>query len=202
MKENIISRAGEPVGASFQCPTEPICRILLVDDYRAIRQLIPEVLNNSGYEVDTAADGAAAWEALQVKPFNLLITDYDMPKLTGVELVRKLRSASMTLPVILTSGSLPTEELAQNPSLQLAAMLLKPFSPEELLGTVSTVLNATVSAPGQLEPLPDWRSLLQPTSFDIAFERFRNAKEVVGNNQKTGLVNLQAWQTTMKYRHQ
>lgn len=93
-----------------------------------------------------------------MKPFNLLITDYDMPRLTGVELVRKLRSASMTLPVILTSGSLTAEELAQNPSLELAAILPKPFSPEELLGTVTNVLTATVSAPGQLERLPDLRS--------------------------------------------
>jgi CheY-like chemotaxis protein len=180
MKENKISQTGGPVGASFQCPTEPLCRILLVDDCRAIRQLIPEVLIPFGYEVDTAADGAAAWEALQMKPFNLLITDYEMPRLTGVELVRKLRSASMMLPVILTSGSLPMEELTQNPSLELAAILPKPFSPEELLGTMTNVLTATVSAPGQLERLPDWRSQQPETSFDIAFEHFRNAKEVVG----------------------
>jgi len=179
MKENQISQSGEPVGASFQCPTGPICRILLVDDCSAIRQLITELLIYSGYEVDTAADGAAAWEALQMKPFNLLITDYDMPRLTGVELVRKLRSASMMLPVILTSGSVPTEELAQNPSLELAAILPKPFSPEELLGTMTNVLTATVSSPWQLGRLPDWRRQLPETSFDIAFEHFRNAREVV-----------------------
>jgi CheY-like chemotaxis protein len=147
MKENKISQTGEPAGASLQCPTEPICRILLVDDNRAILQFSTEVLIHSGCEVATAADGAAAWEALQMKPFNLLITDNDMPRLTGVELVRKLRSASMTLPVILASGSLPMEELAQDPSLQLTAMLPKPFSPEGLLETVTNVLTATVSAP-------------------------------------------------------
>jgi DNA-binding response OmpR family regulator len=158
MKENKISQAEEPAGMPLQFPAESLCRILVVDDYRDIRQLSTEVLSHSGYKVDTAADGAAAWEALQSKAFNLLITDNDMPRLTGIELVRKLRSARMALPVILTTGNLRTEKLVQNPSLQLAALLPKPFSVEELLGTVTNVLSATVGAPGQLEPLPDWRS--------------------------------------------
>ncbi len=170
MKENKILQTGEPAGASLQCPTEPLCRILVVDDYKDIRQLSAEVLIHSGYAVDAAADGVDAWEALQIKAFNLLITDNDMPKLTGVELVRKLRSAHMALPVILATGRLPTEELVQNPSLHLAALLPKPFSPEELLGTVTNVLSVTVRAPEQLGPPPDWRS--QPSEDDLAKTRF------------------------------
>ena len=162
MKENKISQAGKLAGVPLECPTKPLYRILVVDDDKDIRQLSTEVLIHSGYEVDAATDGAAAWEALQIKAFNLLITDHNMPKLTGVELVRKLRSARMALPVIMATGRLPTEELARNPSLQLAAMLPKPFSIEELLGTVTKVLRATVSARGQLEPPPDWRS--QPSA--------------------------------------
>ena len=161
MKDNTISQAGESACAPLQCPTKPPCRILVVEDDSDVRQLSTEVLIHSGYEVDAAADGAAAWEALQIKAFNLLITDHNMPRLTGVELVKKLRSARRALPVILATG-LPTEVLAQNPSLQLAAMLPKPFSVEELLETVSVVLRATDSAPGQLGPLPDWRS--QPSA--------------------------------------
>ena len=161
MKENKISLAGEPACALLQREPNPPRRILVVDDDSDIRQLSTEVLIHSGYVVDAAADGAAAWEALQIKAFNLLITDHNMPRLTGVELVKKLRSARMALPVILATG-LPTAELVQNPSLQLAAMLPKPFSIEELLETVSVVLRATDSAPGQLESLPDWRS--QPSA--------------------------------------
>ncbi|MGA3285166.1 MAG: response regulator [Verrucomicrobiota bacterium] len=162
MTDKNTSQAGEPASAPLQCPTKPPCRILVVEDDISIRQLSTEVLIHSGYEVDAAADGAAAWEALQIKAFNLLITDHNMPRLTGVELVKKLRSARMALPVILATGRLPTEELAQNPSLQLAAMLPKPFSIDELLETVRVVLRATDSAPGQCEPLPDWRS--QPSA--------------------------------------
>ena len=158
MKDNTTSQAGEPAGASLQREPNPLQRILVVDDDTSIRQLSTEVLIDSGYEVDAVADGIAAWEALQVKAFNLMITDNNMPRLTGVELVKKLRSARMDLPVILATGRLPVEELAQNPALQLAAMLPKPFSMDELLATVRVVLRATDSAPGQLETLPDRRS--------------------------------------------
>jgi DNA-binding response OmpR family regulator len=167
MKENKLSQAAVSVGQRLQCPTKPLGHILVVDDDTDIRQLSSDVLIHSGYEVDAAADGAAAWEALQIKDFDLLITDHNMPRLTGVELVRKLRSARMALPVIMATGRLPTEELAQNPPLQLAAMLPKPFSVEELLGIVTKVLRATVNTSGQIESLPDWRT--QPTAGEFRF---------------------------------
>jgi two-component system, chemotaxis family, chemotaxis protein CheY len=170
MKENKISQAGAVNSASLEREPNPLHHILVVDDNISIRQLSTVVLSDFGYRVDAAADGAAAWEALQIKTFDLLITDNNMPRLTGVELVRKLRSARMELPVILATGRLPTEELAQNPSLQLAALLPKPFSVEELLGTVTKVLPATDSAPGRFEPLPDWRS--QPSKqYDLEMTR-------------------------------
>ena len=119
----------------------------MVDDNSDILSLNAMVLKQSGYQVDTAEDGAAAWEALQVKPFNLLITDNHMPKLTGVELVKKLRSANMTLPVIMATGKLPMEALGRSPSIELAALLPKPFSFEELLETVRKVLCITDCVP-------------------------------------------------------
>src|SRR5579862_317214 len=158
MNNNANSQAGAPAGAQLHRPATPPQRILVADDDRDVRRVIAHALMGSGYHADTAEDGAAAWETIQIKAFNLLITDHNMPKLTGVELVRKLRSARMALPVILVTGKLPTEALAQNPSLRLAAMLPKPFSIDELLETVRTVLRATDHAPESLEPLPDSRS--------------------------------------------
>src|SRR4029077_10352056 len=110
MTGKTISPTAEPAGVPLQYPTKRPCRILVADDDRDIRRLNARVLEQSGYQVDTAEDGAAAWEVLQIKAFNLLITDNDMPKLTGVELVRKLRSARMALPVILATGKLPATE--------------------------------------------------------------------------------------------
>ncbi len=111
-------------------------RILVVDDEEMIRQLNSKVLMLSHYQVDTAEDGGAAWKALQAVNYGLLITDNQMPKVTGIELVKKCRCERMTLPIILASGVLP----ANTESLQLAAMLLKPFTGDQLLKTVKEVM--------------------------------------------------------------
>jgi two-component system, sensor histidine kinase and response regulator len=140
MKGSELLQAGGRAGAAVPSPANASHRILVVDDDPYICHLSAEVLIRQGYEVNAAADGAAAWEALNANHYDLLITDHNMPGLTGVELVKKLRSARMVLPVILVSGKLPTEELAQTPSLQLTAVLPKPFSIGELLETVKKVL--------------------------------------------------------------
>jgi CheY-like chemotaxis protein len=111
-------------------------RILVVDDEKIIRQLNSKVLILSHYEVDTAEDGDVAWKALQAVNYGLLITDNQMPKVSGIELVKKCRCERMTLPIILASGIPP----ANTDSLQLAAILLKPFTGDQLLKTVKEVL--------------------------------------------------------------
>jgi DNA-binding response OmpR family regulator len=134
-------------------------RILVADDDRDVRQLNTAVLIRSGYAVDTAEDGAAAWQALNTDSYDLLITDHNMPKVTGVELLKKLRAAHMALPVILVAGELPEEEFTRHPWFQPAATLLKPFSIIELLDTVKEVLRAPDRAPEPTTaPPPDWQS--------------------------------------------
>ncbi len=123
-------------------------RILVVDDEADIRRLNAEVLSDSGYQVDTAKDGAAAWDALQIKSYHLLITDNSMPKISGVELLRKLHQARIAMPVIMISGTLPLEELKREPWLQIHAMLRKPYTLAELLKKVNDILNVTSAEPG------------------------------------------------------
>jgi DNA-binding response OmpR family regulator len=117
-------------------------RILVVDDDAGIRQLGMEVLIHHGYQVDAAEDTAAGWKALQVRIYDLLITDLDMPGLSGLKLVKQLRAARMALPVILASGIMTPEELNRTPWLQLSGALQKPVSPDQLLQTVQAVLSA------------------------------------------------------------
>ena len=151
MKDN---KLGELAGASVQCPANPPQRILVVDDDSDLRLLYADVLALPGYHVDAAEDGAAGWEALQANNYNLLITEHSLPKLTGIELVRKLRAAHMAVPVVMAAGRLPTPELTRNSSLQLAAMLPKPFAVDELLDTVKKVLRVTASPRELIAPLP------------------------------------------------
>jgi len=161
-KDNNISQAGEPAGATQPCPTSSSHRILVVDEDSDLRRLYAEALAGLGYCVDAAEDGAAGWEALKTNRYGLLITEHEIPILTGVELVKRLRAAHMALPVVMAAGRLPTYELARNPALQLAATLAKPFVIDALLDTVRTVLRATDTAHEQFDPQRDWRN--QPSA--------------------------------------
>jgi DNA-binding NtrC family response regulator len=132
------------------CPTfQPSHRILVVNDDGDIRQLSAEVLGLEGYEVHAAADGEAAWQALNTERFDLVITGHEMPKLTGFDLLKKVHAARMALPVIMTSAKLPREEFVQYPWLIPAAMLPMPYTVAEYLGTVREVLYATRAADEQ-----------------------------------------------------
>ena len=115
-------------------------RILVVDDDNDVRQLSVDVLIDSGYEVEAAKDGAAGWEALQTYDFDLVITDNKMPRMTGIDMLERLRAARMTVPVIMATSHLPTHEFASKPWLRPDATLQRPFSNDDLLETVKRVL--------------------------------------------------------------
>jgi len=140
MKDGKMSPAGEPAGAPWHARRIPPCRILVVDDDSDTRQLSVDVLVGSGYDVDAVMDGAAGWEALQENSYDLAITDNKMPRMTGVEMIEKLRSASMALPVIMATGQLPLNEFARKPWLKPTATLQRPFSNDDLLEVVKKVL--------------------------------------------------------------
>jgi DNA-binding response OmpR family regulator len=137
------SQAGELSNHSQSKPTR---RLLLVDDEREVLQLNAEALVRAGYQVDTAESGAAAWTALKANHYDALITDNTMPGVTGLDLIRKLRSEDMTLAVILASGTVPAEELDRSPWLQVHALLPKPYTVAALLRTVDQVLRTTDGA--------------------------------------------------------
>ena len=147
MKGNGILRAAERANAPVKAHASPPRRILVVEDDISLRRLNTQVLSRSGYEVDGAADGAIAWQALSTDCYDLLVTAHDIPKLTGVELVRKVRAARMALPVVMATGTLPKEEFIRQPWLQPAAMLPKPYTAEEMLRTVKKVLHEADSFP-------------------------------------------------------
>jgi two-component system chemotaxis response regulator CheY len=146
MRGNIISQAGELAGALLPSEASPPRSILVVEDDPDIRRINAMVLHRAGYHVDTAEDGAFAWEMLGVSDYDLMVTDNNMPNLTGMELLKRLYATRMILPFIMATGIMPEVEFTQCPWLQPAARLFKPYSVEELLGAVTKVLRETDDA--------------------------------------------------------
>jgi DNA-binding response OmpR family regulator len=153
VKNNKMSPAEKPSGASRPHPTNSPCRILVVDDDSDTRQLSVDVLAGFGYDVEAAIDGAAGWEALQASNYDLTITDNKMPKMTGLEMIEQLRAARMKLPIIMATGHLPTNEFMRKPWLKPNATLQRPFTNDELLEAVKKVLRPDDNNDGRKEAL-------------------------------------------------
>jgi CheY-like chemotaxis protein len=139
--------------ALTQEETQSPHRVLVVDDNSDVRQLTVDVLAGSGYDVDAAQDGAAGWEAIQARGYDLIITDNQMPRMTGIEMIEKLRSACIISRVIMATGHLPVFEFARKPWLKPDAALQRPFSNDELLATVKKVLHTDDGDDGRRETL-------------------------------------------------
>ena len=100
-------------------------------------------LKKAGYDVRIASDGQEAWEAIQERKPDILITDYQMPRLDGLGLVQKVRENPLTadLPIFMLTAKgfeLSHDDLAAK--WNVMAVIAKPFSPRELLQRVNSVL--------------------------------------------------------------
>ena len=121
--------------------------ILVVEDDRLNRQLISKVLRREGYQVVEACDGEHALEILQMLPFDLVITDFMMPKLNGIKFVEHLHSLQPRILIIFITGFLSV--ISGKTILDdVAEVLAKPFGPDVLRSTVHRLLDSTsYSAP-------------------------------------------------------
>jgi len=128
-------------------PLRPAAFSWLNDDH-GIRQLYADVLARSGYHVDTADNGASGWRALNASYYDLLITDNTMPGVTGLELIKKLRSeehAAAGHPGVGNGAGGGVEPVSRGCNLTLCSQSLSPS--KSLLETVRAVLRATDRRP-------------------------------------------------------
>ena len=123
-------------------------KILVADDETHILHVLSMKLMNAGYEVLTALDGEEALELCKSERPDLVITDYQMPYLTGLELCRQLRSAEglESIPAIMLTARGFDIEPGEMEDSGIAAVLAKPFSPREVLQKVKDLLEGGEAA--------------------------------------------------------
>lgn len=114
-------------------------KVLVVDDEDILRMLLTDTLEYEGFIVEEAEDGKEALEKIQSNPYDVIILDYMMPRMTGIELLEHLQPLELATPVImLTAKAQKTDEeaaLAKGASY----FVPKPFSPNELVELVKSV---------------------------------------------------------------
>jgi len=121
--------------------------ILVADDESHILSVVSLKLCNAGYRVLKATDGGEALElALQERP-DLLITDYHMPVLSGLELCQRLRQAGLSIPALMLTARGYNLEHSDMINSGIQRMISKPFSPRQLLAAVQELLDDSANQP-------------------------------------------------------
>jgi two-component system chemotaxis response regulator CheY len=110
-------------------------RILIVDDFSTMRRIVKNLLNDIGH-TDTieAEDGNAALAQLCSQPFDFVITDWNMPGMTGLELLKQIRSDPKLarLPVLMVTAEAKREQIVEAAQNGVNGYIIKPFTAETL----------------------------------------------------------------------
>ena len=118
-------------------------KVLVVDDEIHIVHVVAIKLRNNGYEVIPAENGAEAFELARKEKPDIIVTDFQMPVMTGLQLVKKLRQCEQTkdIPVIMLTARGFAVENESTEGLEISEFLSKPFSPKELLRSIEDILH-------------------------------------------------------------
>lgn len=116
--------------------------IMTADDSASVRQMVSFTLKQAGHEVVEAVDGHDALQKLNGSKVNILITDLNMPKMDGIELIKQVRSIPQYkfIPIIMLTTESQGSKKQEGKAAGATGWIVKPFNPEQLLGVVKKVL--------------------------------------------------------------
>jgi two-component system chemotaxis response regulator CheY len=117
-------------------------RILIVDDFSTMRRIVKNLLNDLGYgNTAEAEDGHSALAALRAAPFDFVVTDWNMPGMTGIELLKAIRADPKLakLPVLMVTAEAKREQIVEAAQAGVNGYIIKPFTAETLKDKLSKI---------------------------------------------------------------
>lgn len=119
--------------------------ILVVDDHQAMRRTIASILRSQGFtNLHFAENGEMAWRVLQKMNFSIVLLDWNMPRMTGIELLKKIRRDTefSELPVLMVTAEAEKEQVIDAVLSGATDYIVKPFTPAVLESKVKALLDA------------------------------------------------------------
>lgn len=117
-------------------------KILVVDDEEILRMLICDTLEDLGYEIDEAEDGQEALNKVKLQSYDLMVLDYMMPNVTGIEVIERLpEETKKNLPILMLTAKAQAADRQTVLDKGADYFMSKPFSPTELASVVEEILN-------------------------------------------------------------
>lgn len=119
-------------------------RIMIVDDSATVRQVLHMTLSQAGYEVIEAVDGENALELFSDHNIDMLVTDLNMPKMDGIDLIKQVRQNkdNRFMPIVMLTTESQPERKKEGKNAGASGWITKPFKPEQLLSVIKMVCQA------------------------------------------------------------
>ncbi len=126
---------------------KPAGRILVVEDDPAVQKALRRLFETEGYSVETQNDGRAALDSFQTSPPAAIVLDLRLPKVSGRDVCKEIKSLAPTLPIVVLSAASDVSDKVLLLELGADDYVTKPFSPRELLARVRAALRHTARVP-------------------------------------------------------
>ncbi|GFM35262.1 chemotaxis response regulator CheY [Desulfovibrio subterraneus] len=114
---------------------DPSMRVLVVDDFSTMRRIVKNILRQLGFtNIVEADDGTTAWETLNKDKIEFIISDWNMPNMTGIELLRKVRASEefSDLPFLMVTAEAQQENIIEAVQAKVSNYIVKPFTAETM----------------------------------------------------------------------
>ena len=124
-------------------------RVLIVDDFSTMRRIVKNLLHDLGYSNTTEADdGKSAWALLQAAPFDLVVTDWNMPGMTGLELLKNIRGDARlaALKVLMVTAEAQRDQIIEAAKAGVNGYIIKPFTAVTLREKLDKIAQRAVGA--------------------------------------------------------
>ena len=114
---------------------DPIMRVLIVDDFSTMRRIVRNILRQLGFNnVVEADDGTTAWDTINREKIDFIVSDWNMPKMTGIELLRKVRSSEQyaDTPFLMVTAEAQQENIIEAVQAKVSNYIVKPFTADTM----------------------------------------------------------------------
>ena len=135
-------------------PFDPEMRVLIVDDFSTMRRIVRNILRQIGLNnVVEADDGTTAWDVLNREKIDFIVSDWNMPKMTGIELLRKVRSSEQfaDIPFLMVTAEAQQENIIEAVQAKVSNYIVKPFTADTMKQKIDKIFpsGAARAAPGE-----------------------------------------------------
>ena len=114
---------------------DPNMRVLIVDDFSTMRRIVRNILRQLGFNnVVEADDGTTAWDTINREKIDFIVSDWNMPKMTGIELLRKVRSSEQyaDTPFLMVTAEAHQENIIEAVQAKVSNYIVKPFTADTM----------------------------------------------------------------------